>query len=76
MSTEYEARGLTEVCVENAQVAALHTENNRERNINESLQKDVEMLRHQMAKSEEIRAKQETEIAEQSAKIREMQNNF
>ena len=45
MSTEYAARGLSEVCVENEQVAALHTENNRERSINESLQRDVEMLR-------------------------------
>ena len=31
MSTEYEARGLDQVNVDNAQVAALHTENNRER---------------------------------------------
>ena len=37
MSAEYEARGLTAVCVENEQVAALHTENNRERTMNESL---------------------------------------
>ena len=31
MSAEYEARGLSEVCVDNDQIAALHTENNRER---------------------------------------------
>ena len=37
MSTEYEARGLSSVCVENEQVGALHTENNRERSMNESL---------------------------------------
>ena len=37
MSSEYEARGLTAVCVDNEQIAALHTENNRERNVNESL---------------------------------------
>ena len=37
MSTEYEARGLSEVNVDNIQIAALHTENNRERTMNESL---------------------------------------
>ena len=47
MSKEYEARGLTKVCVDNAQVAALHTENNRERGINESLQTDIVKLREQ-----------------------------
>ena len=31
MSTEYEARGLAEVCIDNDQIASLHTENNRER---------------------------------------------
>ena len=44
MSAEYEARGLTSVIVENDQVAALHTENNRERTLVESLQKDVIIL--------------------------------
>ena len=57
MSTEYEARGLTEVCVDNEQIAALHTENNRERDVNESLQNDVEMLRAQLLRGEEIRKK-------------------
>ena len=36
MSVEYEGRGLKEVCVDNEQIGALHTENNREREINES----------------------------------------
>ena len=45
MSNEYEARGLAEVCVDNAQIAALHTENNRERSIIQSLQNDIDMLR-------------------------------
>ena len=36
MSVEYEARGLQEVCVDNAQIGALHTENNRERMVNSS----------------------------------------
>ena len=34
MSKEYEDRGLSEVNVDNKQVAALHTENNRERTMN------------------------------------------
>ena len=37
MSAEYEARGLSAVCVDNEQIAALHTENNRERSVIESL---------------------------------------
>ena len=44
MSTEYEARGLSEVCVDNEQIAALHTENNRERAVILSLKKDIELL--------------------------------
>jgi hypothetical protein len=35
MSIEYEARGLTEVCVDNEQIGALHSENNRERLVTE-----------------------------------------
>ena len=72
MSTEYEARGLTAVCVDNEQIGALHTENNRERVINENLQKDVEMLSKQFEHGENIRKKQEIEIAEQQAKILDM----
>ena len=45
MSKEYEARGLEQVKVDNDQVAAIHTENNRERTINQSLQKDIELLK-------------------------------
>lgn len=55
MSTEYEARGLSEVNVTNSQIAALHQENffnNRERGINETLQRDVEMLREQLTRAE------------------------
>ena len=57
MSNEYEARGLSEVCVDNEQIAALHTENNRERAVIESLQKDIELLRGQLNHDAEIRAK-------------------
>ena len=64
MSKEYEARGLSEVNVTNAQVAALHQENNRERGVNETLQRDVEMLREQLARAEQIRKKQEIIIRE------------
>ena len=45
MSAEYEARGLSEVNVDNVQIGALHTENNRERKMNESMQRDIEMLK-------------------------------
>ena len=45
MSKEYEERGLEQVIVDNAQVAAIHTENNRERTINQSLQRDIELLK-------------------------------
>jgi len=76
MSKEYEARGLTEVCVDNEQVAALHTENNRERTLNISRQQDIDMLREQYAKSEEIRHHQEAEILEEKEKIRAMQADF
>ena len=69
MSTEYEARGLDQVNIDNVQVAALHTENNRERLINESLQKDVELLRAQLAKAEEVRVRQEASLKEANAEI-------
>ena len=55
MSNHYEDRGLKEVCVDNVQVDSIHTENNRERSISQSLQKDIEMLKAQLARSEEIR---------------------
>ena len=45
MSKEYEDRGLSEVNIDNNQVAALHTENNRERTINKQAQNDINMLR-------------------------------
>ena len=45
MSGEYEGRGLTEVLITNDQIGALHAENNRERIVNESLLRDVAMLR-------------------------------
>ena len=75
MSAEYEARGLAEVNVDNAQIGALHTENNRERKMNESMQKDIEMLKAQLVRAEEIRVKQESEILEQKDKITEMHTN-
>ena len=59
MSVEYEARGLKEVCVDNSQIGALHTENNRERMINQSHQNDVKMLRDQLARTKDVRAKQD-----------------
>ena len=65
MSVEYEARGLKEVCVDNEQIGALHNENNRERQINHSHQQDIQMLRNQLARSEDVRAKQNSEILEQ-----------
>ncbi len=55
MSVEYEGRGLKEVCVDNDQVAALHTENNRERLVNESKEKDIAMIRDRLARAEDIR---------------------
>ena len=76
MSAEYEARGLAEVNVDNEQIGALHTENNREREINESMQKDIEMLRAQLVRGEEIRKKQEVEIKVQTEKITEIHNNY
>ena len=72
MSIEYEDRGLKEVCVDNEQIGSLHTENNREREINTSLQRDIEMLKAQLTKAEEVRARQEEEIKEQKDKIEDM----
>ena len=71
MSTEYEARGLTEVNVDNAQIAALHTENNRERTMHQSLQKDLDLLRAQLARAEEIRVQQESSLAQANAEIKQ-----
>ena len=72
MSLEYQERGLKEVCVDNEQIGSLHTENNRERDINTSLQRDIEMLKAQLVKAEEVRARQEEEINEQKDKIEDM----
>ena len=55
MSSEYEAGGLSGVNIENMQIASLKNEIKRERSTNESLQKDIEMLRDQLARAEEIR---------------------
>ncbi len=76
MSTQYEARGLAEVNVDNVQIAGLHTENNRERTMNESLQRDVQMLREQLARAEDIRQKQEARIVEAHANIKHQQEQF
>ena len=72
MSMEYENRGLKEVCVDNEQIGSLHTENNREREMNLSMQRDIAMLKEQLAKAEEVRARQEEEIKEQKDKIEDM----
>merc|ERR1719253_763776 len=76
MSVEYQDRGLQEVCVDNEQVAALHTENNRERRVNESHQQDIKMIRDQLARSEEVRAVQNAEILEQQKKIKAIHQNY
>ena len=70
MSAEYEARGLAEVNVDNLQVAALHTENNRERVVNQQLQKDLDLLRAQLARAEAIRVKQEASLVEANGEIK------
>ena len=69
MSAEYEGRGLSEVNIDNDQVAALHTENNRERNINESLQKDIVMLRAQLVTAEQIRVREEASLVQANLEI-------
>ena len=48
-SAEYEASGLTGNSVEGLQVNALKMELQREKNTNESLHQDIEMLRAQLA---------------------------
>ena len=45
MSSEYESRGLTEGNVEQLQAKAIQMELGRERSMNQSLQRDIEMLR-------------------------------
>ena len=60
-SSEYESGGLTSNNVDALQVQALKMELQRERGTNESLQADVDMLRAQLAKSEERFKKLEDE---------------
>ena len=60
-SSEYESGGLTSNNVDALQVQALKMELQRERGTNESLQADVDMLRAQLAKSEERFKKSEDE---------------
>ena len=57
MSSEYESRGLTEGNVEGLQAKAIQMELQRERAMNESLQRDVTMLRDQLKRAEELRLK-------------------
>ena len=57
MSSEYESRGLTEGNVEGLQAKAVQMELQRERAMNESLQRDVTMLRDQLKRAEELRLK-------------------
>ena len=69
MSSEYESRGLTEGNVEQLQAKAIQMELGRERSMNESLQRDVEMLREQLRIAEELRGKQENSIEEANEKM-------
>ena len=71
MSTEYAARGLNEVNVDNLQIAALHTENNRERKMHESIQDDLTLLRAQLVRAEEIRVQQEASLVQANAEIKQ-----
>jgi len=64
------------VCVDNEQIGALHTENNRERMVNDSKQMDIDMVRAQLSRSEDVRSKQEAEILEQQTKINEIHKNY
>ena len=52
MSSEYESQGLTAGAVESLNAKALQMELQRERGMNQSLQRDVEMLRDQLAIAE------------------------
>ena len=52
MSSEYESQGLTAGAVESLNAKALQMELQRERAMNQSLQRDVEMLRDQLAIAE------------------------
>ena len=76
MSKEYEDRGLSIVNIDNKQVAALHTENNRERTMNKQAQNDINMLRAQLAKAEEHRLKQEKSLEKANAEIRKQQEHI
>ena len=71
MSAEYEARGLSEVNVDNAQIAALHNENNRERTMHQKLQRDLDLLRAQLARAEEVRVQQEASLVQANAEIKQ-----
>ena len=76
ITADYEAGGLSMSNIENMQINSLHQENKRERLMNESLQKDVEMLREQLGRAEEIRMKQETVISEANSQISYINSNF
>ena len=76
MSSEYESQGLTAGAVESLNAKALQMELQRERAMNQSLQRDVEMLRDQLAIAEQLRARQETQISEIEGKLQEQQDSF
>ena len=56
MSSEYEARGLTEGNVEGLQVKAIQMELQRERAMNQSKDRDIQMLRDQLKVAEQLRS--------------------
>ena len=68
-SSEYESRGLSESNVEGLQVKAVQMELQRERTMNESLQRDIKMLREQLRQAEEMRVQQERAIEDAEEKM-------
>ena len=75
-SSEYESRGLNEGNVEGLQVKAVQMELQRERAMNESLQRDIKMLREQLKQAEEMRVQQEKAIEDTEEKMAKQQVRF
>ena len=48
----------------------------RERTMNESLQRDIQMLRDQLKRAEEMRVKQEQSIVEANEKMAQQEAHF
>ena len=76
MSSEYESQGLTANAVEGLNAKAVELELKRERAMNQSLQRDVEMLRKQLETAEKLRATQASQIAEAEGKLADQQDKF